>query len=745
MIDHVLGRPSARSRRIQVLAVLSFWMLYLKRGNKHGPPVARILSKFVTKRLTPWQIVTMTIMYLYAARNISSLVGLSSLDPLSNMYEANFFRATWVLTALDAGFWTAMKIKNQTLRNMASLLFTVFYLFAADMADEKVRRVRGNLTIDHMRASWNKGTTPYLRFFQNLVRPRLMNYKPRELRIPRPAESDYTEPVKAWLYFDGPLSALQKHTKVLMDIPGGGFVAMDPRCNDDKLMCWAGRTGLPVLALDYKKAPEFPYPYALNECFDVYTMLIHTNGRCIGLAGTETPKIVISGDSSGGNLAVGTTLMILERTVGHLALTGVNNDLPRPEGLLLFYPSLDMNIGSWMSDEEMALIRDRSMRGTNKTIVRRKSMQYNSLVGTPHHSDDEETSAEAVPRNSADKSRLYSLAKKGKKMAVAAKDDCSEAIEASKTSTSSSFHPRPLSTRLAMSSKISYFNDRVLTPEMMRAMVIMYIGPHNRPDFRSDYLLSPNIAPDSLLSHFPKTFFLTGERDPLVDDTVIFAGRLRQARRFLFDDVMDTENASRVADDGYREADILEVTLLPGVSHGFMQFPTLYPRAWDLLNRSADWIDQSFKGAAGIRRREARRRDILERRAAVRAAAATAESSDDEDLPLEMARVTPKVRPQLGSFDGGRGRSGSDTVVVSLYNSGSSLVRHQDEGGSTASVDDVQRLPSDKDGPMTWKDKIERLVAKKVPQLEKLNSEEDLLGRRMQGLTNGLIGQERKD
>lgn len=31
MIDHVLGRPSSKSRRLQVLAVISFWSVYLYR------------------------------------------------------------------------------------------------------------------------------------------------------------------------------------------------------------------------------------------------------------------------------------------------------------------------------------------------------------------------------------------------------------------------------------------------------------------------------------------------------------------------------------------------------------------------------------------------------------------------------------------------------------------------------------------------------------------------------------------
>lgn len=56
-------------------------------------------------------------------------------------YTRGFFRATWVLTALDAGFWTAMKIRNKKLRDAASIVFSVYYLIAAERADEKVSAV----------------------------------------------------------------------------------------------------------------------------------------------------------------------------------------------------------------------------------------------------------------------------------------------------------------------------------------------------------------------------------------------------------------------------------------------------------------------------------------------------------------------------------------------------------------------------------------------------------------------------
>lgn len=79
-------------------------------------------------------------LYLYVARNFAKLLDLESPEPLANLYTRGFFRATWVLTALDAGFWTAMKIKKIWLRDICSILFSGYYLIAAEQADEKVNQ-----------------------------------------------------------------------------------------------------------------------------------------------------------------------------------------------------------------------------------------------------------------------------------------------------------------------------------------------------------------------------------------------------------------------------------------------------------------------------------------------------------------------------------------------------------------------------------------------------------------------------
>lgn len=622
--------------------------MHLSRGSKHGPPGIRALSARLSSKLTVWQTTVIVFLWLYICRNFAKIVDLECPEPLANLYSRSFFRASWITTALDAGFWTAMGVKPKWLRDIASLVFTVYYLFAAEQADEKVRRIRATLTVDHLRVSWNKLTTPYLWTLASLMRPRFTSYSPRRIRIPRPSQSTYKEPVAAWLYFDGPLSALQDQTRVILDIPGGGFVAMNPRTSEDKLLAWAGKTKLPILSLDYKKAPEYPYPYALNECYDVYHSIVATRGRCLGLSGHTLPRIVLAGDSAGGNLAVGTTLVVLQSQCDTNSRRWQGEDvLPRPDGLVLAYPALIVKVESWMTEEQMALILDRSVRKMNQKVVQEKEGQFNKLTPstTPGPSDD---ALHDLPSGSG-----YFGQNQSRSMRKSPNAATGKAGFDSQTVTSVDNQPKQVQTRLAVSSVMAYTNDRILTPEMMRAMIILYIGPHNRPDFSTDFLLSPVLSPEALLARFPKTYFLTGERDPLVDDTVIFAGRLRQAklRHFQERQELGLEKSQRI----FQEKDHVEVSLIPAISHGFLQMVGLFPDAWKYVNRCANWIQDLFaiaemkkytkkKSIAGSTHRQSSRSDPAPRsKSKVRnqtpgpiKRSLTGESSADEDRPLEM-------------------------------------------------------------------------------------------------------------
>ncbi|WEW57184.1 hypothetical protein PRK78_002646 [Emydomyces testavorans] len=728
--------------------------------------------------MTPWQTTVMTMLTLYISRNFAKLMGLECPEPLANLYSRSYFRATWVTTALDAGFWTAMHIKRKWLRDLASFVFSIYYLIAAEHADEKVRRVRAVLNVDHLRVSWNKATTPYLSFISKLLRPRLCKYEPIAIRISRPKESSYKDQANAWLYFNGPLSALRNQDTIVLDIPGGGFVAMNPRTSDDKLLAWAGKTGIPILSLDYKKAPEHPYPYALNECYDVYHAIVMTKGRCIGLSGKRCPKIILTGDSAGGNLATGLTLMILQTGSTDSRRWRGEDSLPAPAGLILIYPSLDMNIGSWMTDEQMSLIRDRGMRKTNKNVLMRKSEDYHKLTPTTPHPSADGLEEHSVLRDYFDEQH-GSLVDGTQSTALAAAGKNDPTIDkptpgniASQVVAMADKHPQQIKTRLAVSSMISYFNDRILTPEMMRAMIILYIGPYNRPDFSTDFLLSPLLAPEALLARFPKTYFLTGERDPLVDDTVIFAGRIRQAKLHRFRERQELGlEKSKIEFD---EKAHVEVTLIPGISHGFLNFVSVFPEGWKQVFRCTKWI-QDIRAKATLESSEkekngstnslqGRRRATLEagRRISGNAPTTTEstrvdpkangtrhhhrgltnESSADEDGPLEMSIRMTKVHSPSSS-------SPSSYVSPPLSR------RHDSPTPPTEPLDDAEDISNAHKEAKPAKKPKSRKAAIPVLQLNRekppvqisrqasltsLPSEEDLLHRRMKGLAGGLMG-----
>src|SRR5262249_8755084 len=141
----------------------------------------------------------------------------------------------------------------------------------------------------------------------------------------------------------------------------------------------------------------------------------------------------------------------------------------------------------------------------------------------------------------------------------------------------------------------------------MRAMAILYIGPHRNPDFETDYHLSPILTPSHILAQFPPLLLQCGEKDPFVDDTVIFAGRVREAKRARKQELelalagksarfgdslrmsqinIDTESETmeemkkeRDKLAGETEEDWVEMVLFSDWSHGYLQMPAIMPEA----------------------------------------------------------------------------------------------------------------------------------------------------------------------
>ncbi|KAM5134173.1 hormone-sensitive lipase isoform 1-T1 [Callospermophilus lateralis] len=79
---------------------------------------------------------------------------------------------------------------------------------------------------------------------------------------------------------------------------GGGFVAQTSKSHEPYLKSWAQELGAPIISIDYSLAPEAPFPRALEECFFAYCWAV----KHCALLGSTGERICLAGDSAGGNL-----------------------------------------------------------------------------------------------------------------------------------------------------------------------------------------------------------------------------------------------------------------------------------------------------------------------------------------------------------------------------------------------------------------------------------------------------------
>ena len=93
--------------------------------------------------------------------------------------------------------------------------------------------------------------------------------------------------------------------KVILYFHGGGYLMGSPRTHRSLVWRIARQAKTSSLVIDYRLAPENPYPAALEDAVASYTWLLEQNVR--------PPKISVMGDSAGGGLALALLLKLQER------------------------------------------------------------------------------------------------------------------------------------------------------------------------------------------------------------------------------------------------------------------------------------------------------------------------------------------------------------------------------------------------------------------------------------------------
>ncbi len=112
---------------------------------------------------------------------------------------------------------------------------------------------------------------------------------------------------------------------VLIYFHGGGWVVGDRDSHDAPCRMLARTAGVRVLSVDYRLAPEHPYPAAADDAYAAFTD-VHANPERFGV---DPLRIAVGGDSAGGNISAA------------CAQRAVREGGPAPAFQLLIYPVTD--------------------------------------------------------------------------------------------------------------------------------------------------------------------------------------------------------------------------------------------------------------------------------------------------------------------------------------------------------------------------------------------------------------------
>lgn len=158
---------------------------------------------------------------------------------------------------------------------------------------------------------------------------------------------------------------------IFVNMHGGGFVMGSAELDDEWCPVIADRTSCLVVNIDYHLAPEYKFPAALYECYDILKWL-YENPNVLQV---DNKRIAVGGHSAGGNLAAALCLLNKER-----------EQIPIVKQILN-YPPLDLATDPDLKFKHKKAIPPRLAKLFNESYLKSMKDAENPLV-SPVYAED---------------------------------------------------------------------------------------------------------------------------------------------------------------------------------------------------------------------------------------------------------------------------------------------------------------------------------------------------------------------
>ncbi|XP_012685000.1 lipase, hormone-sensitive a isoform X2 [Clupea harengus] len=292
----------------------------------------------------------------------------------------------------------------------------------------------------------------------------------------------------------GPLSPW-----LVVHFHGGGFVAQTSKSHESYLKSWSRQLGVPILSVDYSLAPEAPFPRALEECFYAYCWALQ---NC-HLLGSTAERVCLAGDSAGGNLCI------------TVSMRAISNGVRVPDGIMAAYPATLLTADASPS-RLLTLIDPMLPLGVLCKCI-------NSYAGVDCQTVEPTEELDTLGALGRETALLLTDLTQG------ASSWFQSLLDPVSLSVSSSPNHTPQSAPKAKSCDAEHNNGLVDYPEgfvPLRSEQLSEVRTPNAPILRNPYV-SPLLAPNNLLKGLPPLHIVASALDAMLDDSVMFAKRLR--------------------------------------------------------------------------------------------------------------------------------------------------------------------------------------------------------------------------